>query len=97
MEKAKLSKSAMLALAALASDELLVIATLRNDGGDDWRAEVSRRESMPRFAVPIRTFRKMRRDDLITKDREWFVTSGLIHSEYTLSEAGRKAFQEPTP
>lgn len=92
----KLSEIAALTLAALVSDDRLVVATLRSsEDGEDWRAEVSPREKIARFTVPIRTFRKMCRDGLLVKDREWRVSdSGLTHSEYVLTEAGRAAHAE---
>ena len=92
----KISEIAMLTLAALASDQNLVVATLRSsEDDDDWRAEVSPRGKIARFTVPIRTFRKMRRDGLLIKDREWSVTDkGLTHSEYILTDAGRAVHAE---
>ena len=92
----RLSKTAALTLAALASDERLVVATLRMGGivehDDDWQAEVAPRIGTARFTVPIRTFRKLRRDGLLTKDKEWVVSgNGLTHSEYVLTDAGRAA------
>jgi hypothetical protein len=89
---AKLSEITMLTLMALVSDDRLVVATLRKGSEDDWRAEVAPRMEEARFTVPIRTFRKMRRDGLLTKDREWRVSdNGLMHSEYILTDAGRAA------
>jgi hypothetical protein len=91
----KLSNAATTALLALSTDSRLVISTLRSrhssGEGDDWRADVAMSEGARRFTVPINTFRKMRRDGLVSKRREWDVTSDLIHSEYELTESGRAA------
>lgn len=89
----KISEIAMLALAALVSDDRLVVVALRSTpDGEDWRAEVSPRGNVARFTVPIPTFRKMVRDGLLVKDREWQVSDkGLTHSEYVLTDAGREA------
>lgn len=92
----QLSKTTLLTLAALASDDRLVVTTLRYPdgdarGADDWHAAVSPRMNMARFTVPIQTFRKMRRDGLLVKACEAEVTSTLIHCEYVLTDAGRAA------
>ena len=85
-----LSKTTVLTLAALASDDRLVIGTLRNTA-DDWSAHVARSQGETRFTVPIATFRKMRRDGLVVKRAEWKVSGTLVHSEYVLTDTGRAA------
>ena len=91
----RLSKAAMTAIAALASDNRLVISTLRTGPSDDWRADVAPRGGLSRITVPINTFRKMRRDGLVEKQSEHRVTDGgLIHSEYVLTDAGRAALAD---
>lgn len=93
----QLSDTAMMALIALALDDRCVVGALRNGDGDDWRAQVEQRERSNGFerTVPIRVFRKLRREGYLTKEGEGHVTEPtdgrlpLIHSKYVLTEKGR--------
>jgi hypothetical protein len=86
----KLSKTALAALAALASDERMVISAMRSGPGAVWRADLSQRRGATRRTVPVPVFRTMLRHGLLAADDSYAVSGDLLVTEYVLTDAGRQ-------
>lgn len=90
----KLSTKAAAALALLCEPEMVITVFRRvEDPGYEIGVAVRPSEGEARMAVPPATFRKLLRDGMIMRAREWVVAGRLTVEEYAIAPAGRAAVE----